>query len=62
MNSEKIAGALAAVIGAVVLAAAFFYGPHGGKTMPVKQVLELPKAPTNNAPAAKGPVIREIPQ
>jgi hypothetical protein len=62
MNSEKIAGTLAAVIGAVVLAAAFFYGPHGGKTMPVKQVIEPSNAQRNNAPVSKGPVIREIPQ
>jgi hypothetical protein len=62
MNSEKIAGVLAAIIGAAVLAAAFFYGSHGGKNIPVKQIIESPKAPTNNAPTAKGPVIREIPQ
>ena len=58
MNSQKIAGTLAGIIGLIVLAVAFIYGPIGERNKPAKQVEknDLAKAPV------RGPVVREIPQ
>jgi hypothetical protein len=62
MNSQKIAGTLAGIIGLIVLAAAFIYGPIGDRNKPAKQVEknDLAKAPVEKAPV-RGPVVREIP-
>jgi hypothetical protein len=58
MNSQKIAGTLAGIIGLIVLAVAFIYGPIGERNKPAKQVEknDLAKAPV------RGPVVREISQ
>jgi hypothetical protein len=63
MSSQKIAGTLAGIIGLIVLAVAFFYGPIGDRNKTAKQVEknDLAKAPVEKAPA-RGPVVREIPQ
>ena len=61
MNSEKIAGILGAIVAAVVLVVAFVYVPIGqmGKLPKPAQKTEQPVAPPT---AARGPVIRELPQ
>ena len=50
MTSESVAGVLGAIVAAAVLVVAFAYGPIGqfGKPMPAQ-------------PAARGPVVREVP-
>lgn len=62
MDSEKVAGILGAIIGSAILVVAIAYGPIGQIGKPAKQIqkVEPPKAPP--APAARGPVIREVPQ
>jgi hypothetical protein len=62
MDSEKIAGILAAIVASVILVIAFAYGPIGqiGKPQTQMQKTETPKAPA--APPVRGPVIREVPQ
>jgi hypothetical protein len=58
MNKENIAGLLAGIIGLLVIAFAFFYGPLGTKNQPPKQTkIEAPKAP--EAPV-RGPAVRDI--
>jgi hypothetical protein len=61
MDSEKIAGILGAIVAAVVLVIAFAYVPIGqmGKPQKPAQKTVQPVAPP---PAARGPVIREVPQ
>jgi hypothetical protein len=60
MESQSIAGILAAIIAAVVLVVAFAYGPIGqfgkGSTKPaaVQQTAPAPPGP-------RGPVIRDVP-
>jgi hypothetical protein len=59
MNSQKIAGLLAGIIGLVAICVAFFYGP-GSKLQPAaKQAvkIEAPKAPASPVP---GPVVRDV--
>ena len=58
MDSQKIAGLLAALIGLVVFAVAFAYTPKKGAEL-VKQQAEIPKAPIPSPPV-RGPVIRDI--
>jgi hypothetical protein len=56
LNSQKIAGLLAGIIGLVAICFAFFYGP-GSKFQPAaKQAvkIEAPKAPV------PGPVVRDV--
>lgn len=59
MESEKVAGILAAIVAAVVLVIAFAYGPIGqfGKPAAVQQ----PAQPVPAAPGVRGPVVREVP-
>jgi hypothetical protein len=59
MNSQKIAGLLAAMIGLAVFAVAYIYTPKKGSE-PVKQQVELPKAPVEKPPV-RGPVVRDLP-
>jgi hypothetical protein len=61
MNSESIAGVLAAIIASVVLVVAIAYGPIGqfGKTAKPAQKVEQPAAAS--APVVRGPVVREVP-
>jgi hypothetical protein len=56
MNRENIAGLLAGIIGLLVIAFAFFYGPLGTKNQPPKQtkIEAPPKAP--EAPV-RGPAV-----
>jgi hypothetical protein len=64
MDSEKVAGILAAIVAAAVLVIAIAYGPIGQIGKPQKQIqkTDAPKPPPNAPPAVRGPVIREVPQ
>jgi hypothetical protein len=64
MDSEKFAGILGAIVAAAVLVIAIAYGPigQGGKPQKPVQKMETPAQPVAPAPAARGPVIREVPQ
>lgn len=62
MDSQKIAGLLAGLIGLAVFAVAFTYMPKKGADV-AKQPIErqqaaVPKAPAG--PVVKGPVVRDI--
>jgi hypothetical protein len=58
MDSQKISGLLATLIGLAVFAVVFVYMPKKAAE-PVKQQVELPKAPVASPPV-RGPVIRDI--
>jgi hypothetical protein len=60
MNSQKIAGALGAIVAAAILALAFYNTSRSGADKPALQKVELPKGPVT--PPVRGPVIREVPQ
>jgi hypothetical protein len=58
MKRENIAGLLAGIIGLLVIAFVFFYGPIGTKNQPPKQAkIEVPKAPET---PVRGPVVRDV--
>jgi hypothetical protein len=59
MESEKIAGILAAIVASIVLVIAFAYGPIGQFGKPAKPAAV--QQPTTAAPGVRGPVIREVP-
>ncbi|MGJ5073159.1 hypothetical protein [Bradyrhizobium oligotrophicum] len=65
MRAESVGGLLGAIVGAAVLAAAFYYvpvGPRARQMQPAK--VELPPTPVQTvpvAPAVRGPVVREVP-
>ncbi len=68
MSSQSFAGFLAAVIGAIVLAAAFYYVPVGpiGKPGRVTAPVAVQAAPTPAeavpaTPAARGSVVKDVP-
>jgi len=62
MTSQSVAGVLGAIVAAVVLAAAFVYGPLGQLGKPVKPaVVQQPVQLAPAAPAPRGPVIRDVP-
>jgi len=63
MTSQSFAGVLGALVAAVVLVAAFVYGPLGQFGKPVKPaVVQQPDAqPAPAVPARRGPVIRDVP-
>jgi hypothetical protein len=62
MTSQSLAGFLGAIVAAVVLAAAVYYGPIGQFGKPTKPVVAVQPAQTAPmAPAPRGPVIREVP-
>jgi hypothetical protein len=63
MNSQKIAGILGTIVAAAVLVIAFIYGPIGkppSKAAPKAEPAAQSAAPP--PPAARGPVVREVPQ
>jgi len=62
MNSEKFASILGAIVAAVALAAAFYYGPIGKPPNPVQKVEPAAQPAAPPPPAARGPVVREVPQ
>ena len=62
MDSEKFAGILGAIVAAAVLVAAFFYGPIGKPPKPVQKVEPVAQPAAPPPPAARGPVVREVPQ
>ena len=62
MNSEKFASILGAIVAAVVLAAAFYYGPIGKPPKPVQKVEPATQPAAPPPPAVRGPVVREVPQ
>jgi len=67
MSSQSTAGFLGAVVAAIVLAAAFIYGPspsqlHNPAPPAAAQPQAAPAAEAAPvAPAPRGPVIREVP-
>jgi hypothetical protein len=62
MNSEKFASILGAIVAVVVLVAAFLYGPIGKPLKPVQQAEPAAQPAAPPPPAARGPVVREVPQ
>jgi len=63
MDSQKVAGVLGTIVAAAVLAIAFIYGPIGKP--PPKAATKVEPAAQSAAPpppAARGPVVREVPQ
>jgi len=65
MRSQSTAGFLGAVVAAVVLAAAFIYGPSPSQLRNPTQPAAVQVAPAAEAapaaPVPRGPVIREVP-
>jgi hypothetical protein len=65
MNSQSMARFLGALVAAIVLAAAFIYGPTPSQlhnpAPPVAQSPAAPAAEPAPAPTPRGPVIREVP-
>jgi len=62
MESEKIAGILGAIVAAAaVVVAIVYYGQFGKQQAPAQKV-EQPAQPVAPPPAARGPVVREVPQ
>lgn len=61
MNSESVAGVLAAIVASIVLVIAIAYGPIGQFGKPVKPAPKV-EQPATAAPAVRGPVVREVPQ
>jgi hypothetical protein len=59
MDSQSMAGILAAIVAAAVLVVAFAYGPIGqfGKSAKPAAVQQTAPAP----PGPRGPVIRDVP-
>ena len=64
MNSETVARVLGAIVGAAALIMAFTYAPpwQAGKPEKPAQQSEPPQAQPVPPAAARGPVVREIPQ
>jgi hypothetical protein len=62
MNSEKFASILGAIVAALVLVAAFVYGPIGRPPKPAQKVEPASQPAAPPPPAARGPVVREVPQ
>jgi hypothetical protein len=62
MDSEKFAGILGAIVAAVVLVVAFVYGGIGKPSKPVPKVEPAAQTTAPPPPAARGPVVREVPQ
>ena len=60
MNSQKLAGACATIIAVIVLAAAFYYVPPTAHPA-TRQVAPARPAEKADLPAARGPVVRDIP-
>ena len=60
MTSQKLAGVCATIIAAIVLAAAFYYVPPTAHPAPGQAA---PARPAEKAelPAARGPVVRDLP-
>jgi hypothetical protein len=63
MNSQKIAAALATTIGLAVAVYAFAHVSAGDtyKSEGRVEKIEMPKAPIDQTPVVKGPVVRELP-
>ncbi|MGA7994551.1 MAG: hypothetical protein WCA28_06525 [Bradyrhizobium sp.] len=62
MNSQKIAGILGTIVAAAVLVIAFIYGPIGKPPKPVQKIEPAAQSAAPPPPAARGPVVREVPQ
>jgi hypothetical protein len=61
MNSEKLAGILGAVVAVIVLTAAFYYS-FGQRALAPKPAAKVEAPQVPSPPAARGPVVREVPQ
>jgi hypothetical protein len=62
MNSESVAGVLGAIVASVVLVTAIALGPIGQYGKSERQIRNEPVKAVVNAPAVRGPVVREVPQ
>jgi hypothetical protein len=62
MDSQKVAGILGTIVAAAVLVIAFVYGPIGKPPPKSAPKVEPAAQPAVPAPAARGPVVREVPQ
>jgi hypothetical protein len=60
VNSQKLAGVFATIIAVIVLAAAFYYVPPSARVAS-NQVAPAKPAEQTGLPAARGPVVREVP-
>jgi hypothetical protein len=60
MDSQKLAGVCATIIAAIVLAAAFYFVPPNARVAP-KTVTSAKPAEQTALPAARGPVVRDVP-
>ncbi|UPK01772.1 hypothetical protein [Bradyrhizobium sp. 170] len=62
MNSQSVAGLLGAIVASIVMVVAIAYGPIGQFGKPAKPAsVQQPAPPLQQAPAPRGPVIREVP-
>jgi hypothetical protein len=63
MSSQSVAGLLGAIVASIVMVVAIAYGPIGQYGKPAKPATFQQPAPgpVPAAPAARGPVIREVP-
>jgi hypothetical protein len=62
MNSQKVAGILGTIVAAAVLVIAFMYGPIGRPPKPAPKVEPAAQSAAPPPSAARGPVVREVPQ
>jgi hypothetical protein len=63
MDSQKVAGILGTIVAAAVLVIAFIYGPIGKPPpKPAPKVEPAAQSAAPPPPAARGPVVREVPQ
>jgi hypothetical protein len=60
MDSQKLAGVCATIIAVIVLAAAFYFVPPTAR-VGTGQVTPAQPAEKTDLPAARGPVVREVP-
>ena len=61
MTSQSLGGFLGAIVAAVVLVAAVYFGPIGQFGKPTRPAAAQPAQAAPMAPAPRGPVIREVP-
>jgi hypothetical protein len=62
MDSQKVAGILGTIVAAAVLVIAFIYGPIGKPPPKPAPKVEPAQSAAPPPSAARGPVVREVPQ
>jgi hypothetical protein len=60
VSSQRLAGICATIIAVIVLAAAFYYVPPTGRAASGQATAAKPAEKTE-LPAARGPVVRDVP-